>query len=53
MAAGGQGGMLGLADKLLYIEWVKKKVLLYSAGNFIQYLIIIYNKNEYVIYMYL
>ena len=26
--------------KLLYIEWIKNKVLLYSTGNYIQYPVI-------------
>ena len=29
--------------KLLYIEWINNKVLLYSTGNYIQYPIINYN----------
>ena len=33
--------------KLLYIEWINNKVLLYSRGNYIQYLIINHNGKEY------
>ena len=32
--------------KLLYIEWKNNKVLLYSTGNYIQYLLINYNGKE-------
>ena len=41
--------------KLLYIEWVNNKVLLYSTGNYIQYPVINCNGKEYeteFIYMY-
>ena len=33
--------------KLLYIEWINNKVLLYSTGNYIQYLIINHNVKAY------
>ena len=33
--------------KLLYIEWVNNKVLLYSTENYIQYLMINHNGKEY------
>ena len=33
--------------KLLYIGWINNKVLLYSTGNYIQYLIINHNGKEY------
>ena len=34
--------------KLLYIEWINNKVLLYSIGNYIQYPVIInHNGREY------
>ena len=33
--------------KLLYIEWIHNKVLLYSAGNYIQYPIINHNGKEF------
>ena len=32
--------------KLLYIEWINNKVLLYSTGNCTQYLVIIYRGKE-------
>ena len=43
--------------KLLHIEWINNKVLLYSTGNYIQYPVINHNGNEYkkeciYIYMY-
>ena len=33
--------------KLLYIEWINNKVLLYSTGNFIQYPVINRDGKEY------
>ena len=33
--------------KLLYIGWINNKVLLYSAGNHIQYPVINHNGKEY------
>ena len=33
--------------KLLCIEWINNKVLLYSTGNYIQYLVINHNRKEY------
>ena len=33
--------------KLLCIEWIKNKVLLYSTGNYIQYPVINHNRKEY------
>ena len=49
---GGDGGRLqwefGISRcKLLYTEWIYNKVLLYSAGNHIQYPVIKYNGKEY------
>ena len=32
--------------KLLYIEWINNKDLLYSTGNSIQYLVITYDRKE-------
>ena len=32
--------------KLVYTEWIKNKVLLYSTGNYVQYLVITYNGKE-------
>ena len=56
---GGGGGMdweAGVSRcKLLYIEWVNNKVLLYSTGNCIQCPVINHNGKEYkkeCIYMY-
>ena len=46
----GWGGMdweFGISRcKLLYREWINNKVLLYSTGNYIQYLVINYNGKE-------
>ena len=40
-------GSLGLADANgVYIEWINNKVLLYSTGNYVQYLVITYNGKE-------
>ena len=33
--------------KLLHIEWINNKVLLYSTGNYIQYPMINHNGKEY------
>ena len=33
--------------KLLYIEWINNKVLLYSTGNYIQYPMINHSQKEY------
>ena len=56
---GGRRGMdweFGISRcKLVYIEWIKNKVLLYSTGNYIQYPVIHQNGKEYekeCIYMY-
>ena len=32
--------------KLVYIEWINNKVLLYSTGNYIQYPVINHNGKE-------
>ena len=32
--------------KLLYIEWINNKVLLYSIGNYIQYPVINHNRKN-------
>ena len=34
--------------KLLYIEWINNKVLLYSTGNYIQYPVTNHNEKEYI-----
>ena len=56
---GAEGGMeweVGFGRcKLLYIEWINNKVLLYSTENYIQYPMINHNGKEYLktcIYMY-
>ena len=33
--------------KLLYTGWINNKVLLYSTGNYIQYLVLNHNGKEY------
>ena len=53
MVAKGEGGW-GQMDwefvisrcKLLYREWINNKALLYSTGNYIQYLVIHHNGKE-------
>ena len=35
--------------KLLYIEWINNKVLLYSTGSYIQYPMINHNGKEYIL----
>jgi len=51
MGKGVEGGMQWEAAvsrcKLLYIERINNKVLLYSTGNYIQYVIIYHNGKEY------
>ena len=57
----GQGGGMewefGISRcKLVYIEWINNKFLLYSTGNYIQYPVINHNGKEYekeYIYMYI
>ena len=48
---GGRGrDKLGVWDsrsKLSYMGWINNKVLLYSTGNYIQYLVITHNRKEY------
>ena len=38
--------------KLLYLEWINKKLLMCSTGNYIQYPIINYKGKEYI-YVYI
>ena len=38
--------------KLLYMEWINNKVLLYSTGNYIQYPVTNHNGKEYLKRMY-
>ena len=58
MAGGGRGldWKFGISRcKLVYIEWLNNKVLLYSTGNYIQYPVINHNGKEYeneCVYMY-
>ena len=33
--------------KLLHLEWINNKVLMYSTGNYIEYLVINHNGKEY------
>ena len=55
VVANGEKGVGGGIDwefgisrcKLLYIEWINKKVLLYSMGNYIQYPVINHKRKEY------
>ena len=46
---GGGGGVeFGISRcKLLYVEWINNKILLYSTGNYIQYPVINHNGKEY------
>ena len=45
---GGMGWEAGISRcKLLYIEWINNKVLLYCTGNYIQYPEINHNGKEY------
>ena len=48
---GGRGGKdweFGISrGKLLYIQWINNKVLLYGTGNYIQYPVINHNGKEY------
>ena len=45
---GGKDWELGISRRnLLYIGWINNKVLLYSTGHYIQYLMINQNGNEY------
>ena len=47
-AGGGMGWDFGISIcKLLYMEWINNKVLLYSAGNYSHYPVIIHNGEEY------
>ena len=44
----GLGWEFGISRcKLVYIEWINNKVLLYSTGNYIQYPVINHNRKEY------
>ena len=39
--------------KLLHIQWINNKILLYSTGNYIQYFVINHNGKEYDKYIYI
>ena len=62
MVAKGKGGGGGMEwefevsrCKLVYVEWINNKVLLYNTGNYIQYPVINHNGKEYkkeCMYMY-
>ena len=54
MVAKGEGGGRGMdwefgvgRCKLLHLEWINTKVLLYSTGNYTQYPVINHNGKEY------
>ena len=38
--------------KLLYIDWINNKVLLYSTGNYIHYLVLNHNGKRMYMYVY-
>ena len=45
---GGKDQKFGISRcKILYIEWINNKVLLYSTGNYVQYPVINHNGKEY------
>ena len=45
---GGEDWEFGISRcKLLYIDWINNKVLLYSTGNYSQYSVINHNGKEY------
>ena len=45
---GGMEWEVGVSTcKLLYVEWINNKVLLYSSGSYIQYPLINHNRKEY------
>ena len=43
----GRAGLGVWGYKLLYVDWINNKALLYSTGNYIQYPVINHNGNEY------
>ena len=48
VGSGGKDWEFGIRRcKLLYIEWINNKVLLYSAWNYVQYPVINQNGKEY------
>ena len=45
---GGEVGEFGIGRcKLLHLEWINNKVLMYSTGNYIKYPVINHNGKEY------
>ena len=47
-SGGGRDWEFGISRcKILYVEWINKKVMLYSTGNYIQYSVINHNGKEY------
>jgi len=62
MVAKGEGGGSGMDRefgigrwKLLYLEWISNEVLLYSTGDYIQSLVVEYDRRKYEkknVYMY-
>ena len=48
VGSGGKDWEFGIRRcKLLYIEWINNKILLYSAWNYVQYPVINQNGKEY------
>ena len=62
MVAKGEGGGSGMDRefgigrwKLLYLEWISNEILLYSTGDYIQSLVVEYDRRKYEkknVYMY-
>ena len=51
---GGEDWEFGISGcKVVYIGWINNKVLLYSTGNCIQYLVINHKGKEYKKYIYI
>jgi hypothetical protein len=49
-SGGGRDWEFGISRcKILYVEWINKKVMLYSTGNYIQYPMINCNGKKYKI----
>ena len=48
VGGGGKDWELGISNcKPIYTGWINKKVLLYSAGNYMHYPMVKYNGKEY------
>ena len=53
-SGGGRDWEFGIGRcKILYVEWLNKKVMMYSTGNYIQYPMINCNGEEYKNYIYI